>query len=269
MQRPRRAVRSTTSIEVSFSSNFAPGSTDTNACAAIHYSFALALVPRMKLRHPGLIKLASLVVAVIVKMWMNTVRIREYTTVPGVRPGHPEHNRRFIYAFWHETILSMAARCTHYPNVAILISHHADGELIAQTIRWLGMKSVRGSTSKGGTAALMQMLEASHRGHLAITPDGPRGPRREVQLGTIYMASRTGFPIVPIGISYERAWYANSWDRFGVPWPFSRGAGVAGEPLHVPPGLAREDLEPYAKELKKRIDDATELARLWMKQSRW
>lgn len=223
----------------------------------------------MKLRHPGLIKLAGLCIAGAVRGLMSTVRCREYLSSPLLRPDHPQNKQPCIFAFWHESILYMAGRYGHHKNVAILISQHADGELIAQVIHRLGMKTVRGSTNKNGARAVMKMLEEAHSRHLAITPDGPRGPRREVQIGTIFLASRTGFPILPIGISYRQAWYARSWDRFGVPYPFSHAAGVGGELLHVPPHLPKHELEEYAVELKRRMDLATEQANQWTHQRSW
>lgn len=223
----------------------------------------------MKLRHPGLIKLAGLLLASIVKGLMSTVRTREYVYQPILRPDHPRNTQRYIYAFWHESILGMAGRYGHHPNVSILISNHADGELIAQVIKRLGMKMVRGSTARSGLPALLSMLAASKSGHLSITPDGPRGPRRQAQLGTLFLASRTGYPIVPIGVHYGKAWYAPSWDRMGIPWPFSRSAGIAGEPLVVPPDLSKEELEPYARELERRMNQASEQAKQWLEQRRW
>jgi lysophospholipid acyltransferase (LPLAT)-like uncharacterized protein len=223
----------------------------------------------MKLRHPGLIKLIGMVVGFTVRRLMNTIRTREYLTDPLVLPNHRLNTKRYIYAFWHEGIMYLAGRYGVHKNIAILISRHADGELISQACHWLGIKTVRGSTAKAGALALYQMLEKSHVGHLAITPDGPRGPRREVQLGTIFLASRTGFPIVPIGVYYHRAWYARSWDKMGIPLPFSRAAGITGEPLIVPPNLTREQLEEYAQELKRRMMQATDQAENWVKTRTW
>lgn len=223
----------------------------------------------MKLRHPGMLKFGSLTIAATVRSLMSTVRTREYLTTPELRPDHPRIQHRYIYAFWHEAILYMAGRYGHHSNVAVLISQHADGELIAGVVQRLGMKTVRGSTARSGVVALLKMLEAAHRGHLAITPDGPRGPRREVQLGSIFLASRTGFPIVPIGVSYHHAWYAKSWDRFGVPYPFSRAAGIAGEPLVVPAHLSRDAMQEYALELKRRMNQATDHATQWVNSKSW
>jgi lysophospholipid acyltransferase (LPLAT)-like uncharacterized protein len=223
----------------------------------------------MKLRHPGVIRLAGLCAATAVRSLLGTVRTREFLVEPCVRPDFPDQAHRYIFAFWHEALLYLAGRYGHHKNVAILISRHADGELIAQACRWLGIRTIRGSTAKAGAAALHKMLDFSHHGHLAITPDGPRGPRREVQLGTIYLASRTGFGIVPIGVAYRKAWYARSWDRLGVPYPFSRAAGIAGEPLFVPPGLEKEDLQEFAVELQRRMLQSTQQAESWLQRKKW
>jgi lysophospholipid acyltransferase (LPLAT)-like uncharacterized protein len=222
----------------------------------------------MKLRHPVLIRIAGFLAAGTVRTLMSSVRTREHVALPYIRPDHPHNTGRFIYAFWHESLLYLAGRYGHHKNVAILISRHADGELIAQACRWMGIKTIRGSTAKAGAAALLAMLEQAYKGHLAITPDGPRGPRQQVQPGTIYLASRSGLPIVPIGVAYAKAWYAPSWDRLGIPAPFSRAAGIAGPPLHVPAGLAKEQLGVYAEELKNRMIQATHQAQAWLARSR-
>lgn len=223
----------------------------------------------MKLRQPGLLKLVGLLTAGVVRLLMNTVRTREYLFEPKLLPSHPDNTGRYIYAFWHEAILYMAGRYGHHRNVAILISNHSDGEIIAQVVKRLGLRVVRGSTAKSGVPALMSMLDASKNLHLSITPDGPRGPRREAQLGTIFLASRTGFPIIPIGVHYHNAWYARSWDRFGIPKPFSRAAGIAGEPLVVPKNLSKEEMEPYARELERRMNAETERAKQWVTERTW
>ncbi|HMO34947.1 MAG TPA: DUF374 domain-containing protein, partial [Gemmatales bacterium] len=96
----------------------------------------------MKLRQPGLLKLAGLITAGLVRVLMNTVRTREYLHFPELLPSHPKNTGRYIYAFWHEAILYMAGRYGHHRNVAILISNHADGEIIAQVVTRLGLRVV-------------------------------------------------------------------------------------------------------------------------------
>ena len=102
----------------------------------------------------------------------------------------------------------------NWPEMHILISEHRDGELITQVIKRLGFSVVRGSTTRGGARALREMSLRIDRGHLCVTPDGPRGPRRSVHQGIAYLGSRTGLPIVGAGMAFKKPWRAKSWDRF-------------------------------------------------------
>jgi hypothetical protein len=212
----------------------------------------------MKLRHPALIRFASFLGALAVKLYMKTVRYR-YRFHGVVDPNEPNFRGRFIYAFWHEAILFVAGRKSK-GKFRVLISQHADGELIAQVARYLGFQVARGSTTRGGAKALWEMLGHGESEHLAVTPDGPRGPRRQVQLGVIYLASRTGLPIVPIGTAYAGCWRARSWDRFAVPYPFTTAWGVNAPVVHVPPHLDREGLEEYRQLVEERMLAATAVA---------
>lgn len=143
-----------------------------------------------------------------------------------------------IYAFWHESILYFA--WSHRRRgVSVMISRHGDGELIARTVELLGFSTARGSSSKGGPAALRTLArqvqsETRPITDMAMTPDGPRGPRRVVQGGILELAARTGLPIVPAAVSYARSWRAGSWDRMRIPKPFTRAVVLFGEPLWVP-----------------------------------
>jgi lysophospholipid acyltransferase (LPLAT)-like uncharacterized protein len=213
----------------------------------------------MKIRHPWLIRLASSVGALLVRLLLATVRKRVVFAGDRPHPANPEEER-FIYAFWHDSLLAVA---TQRAKVNVLISLHADGEIITQICRALGIGVVRGSTTRRGGAALLEMLHRGRDAHLAITPDGPRGPRREFQIGAVYIASRTGIPVVPIGIGFSRAWRAGSWDRFAVPAPFSTAYGFVGAPLHVPPDLDRAGLELYRDLAESQLLAATEAAEAW------
>ena len=105
------------------------------------------------------------------------------------------------------------------------------------------------------------MLRVGRTGHLAVTPDGPRGPRRQVQPGVVYLAARTGLPIVPMGFAYRRAWRLPSWDRFVLPCPGSDVVLVTTEPIHVPPDVRKEQLEVYRRRVEdalRRADEAAE-----------
>ena len=209
----------------------------------------------MKLRHPFWISLAAFLAAVLLRVWTRTLRF----VVHG-NQGHPVDPRtqRCIYVFWHESLLAPATFARH--KVHVLISHHADGELIARVCRYLGHGVIRGSTNRGGTEALLSLIRCEQSAHLAITPDGPRGPRRQVQLGVVLLASCTGLPIVPVGVGYSRAWRARSWDRFAVPKPFSTVTGVVQPPIVVPPNLDKEGLEAHRQLVEARLLEATHSA---------
>ncbi|MCK6479550.1 MAG: lysophospholipid acyltransferase family protein [Planctomycetes bacterium] len=150
-----------------------------------------------------------------------------------------------VYAFWHGRLLMPTALFTDY-GMTVMISRHADGEIIARIAERLGSRTVRGSTTRGGAAALLAMVEVLRAGGGGIfTPDGPRGPREVAQSGAVFAASRAGVPLIPVGAAARGAWELRSWDRFRIPRPFTRVAMVLGEPLHPPPGLEGDDLEAF------------------------
>ena len=150
---------------------------------------------------------------------------------------------RCIFALWHARLLSLVY--THRGRgVAVLVSRHRDGELITRMIEKLGYVAARGSSTRGGEEGLRDMLEWAGRGRLlAITPDGPRGPAERVKPGLVFLASRTGYPIVPVASASRSAWRLRSWDGFRVPKPFARVLVAYGPPIPVPPDLDRDALE--------------------------
>jgi lysophospholipid acyltransferase (LPLAT)-like uncharacterized protein len=213
----------------------------------------------MKIRHPVVLRALGFAVAVLVRVWIGTVRYRYRPLGENVDPNRRNLRGRYIYAFWHENLLMPAY---HYsrPDIWVLISQHADGELISEACRRLGFQTVRGSTTRGGAAAVRELLDVSSRGHLGVTPDGPRGPRRQVQMGLIYLAAKTGLPIVPVGYAFHGAWRMNSWDRFAVPRPWSGVTCVTAEPVSVPQRVDKKQLELYRQQVQDALNSATEAA---------
>ena len=125
-------------------------------------------------------------------------------------------------------------------GIAILISEHRDGEIIARIAHSLGLRSVRGSTSRGGARALLALSGVlTSGGDVAVTPDGPRGPAGHFAPGALIAAQRGGGAIVTIGAYASRAWRLKSWDRFMIPKPFSRVRIAYRGPVTVPPGSGR------------------------------
>jgi len=206
-----------------------------------------------------MIRVAAWAAASIVRVWLATVRARVWSA-DGRRHPVPPDQERFIYAFWHESFLAPAKMRT---AVKVLISQSADGELIAQVCRHLGLGTIRGSSKRGGVEALLQLLDEGGRTHLAITPDGPCGPRRQLKSGVVLLASSTGLPIVPIGIGFTHAWRFRSWDRFAVPRPGSTVVGVLGPPLVVPRNLDARGLECHRRLAEEALLAATRQAECW------
>jgi lysophospholipid acyltransferase (LPLAT)-like uncharacterized protein len=177
--------------------------------------------------------------------------------------------RPYIHAFYHEHILTLSYAYRDR-GVAVLVSQSADGEYISQVIHRLGYGTVRGSSSKGGLRALLSMAKAGRDGlPLAVTPDGPRGPRRTAQIGVLHIASRSGLPIVPLTAGVRQAKRLRSWDRSEVPWPFTRVRVLVGEPIEVAAGAEPADLERgYLGLLQSRLDELESRAEAFVRGDR-
>ncbi len=220
----------------------------------------------MKLKHPLLQTTAGLVAAAIGGCLRRTIDWRAVYADPTTDPVHPRHRGRYIYLGWHEyMLLPIILRGSR--RMLALASGHSDGEIIGRAMRHLGWSVVRGSTSRGGTGALLRLLRDDGR-HINLTPDGPQGPRRKMAAGAIYLASRLGLPVVCVGYGYDRPWRGRSWDRFAFPRPFSRGRAVFGPPLPVPPALSRNNLELYRGWFEKLLNWLTEEAETWAADGR-
>ncbi|MBI2387541.1 MAG: lysophospholipid acyltransferase family protein [Elusimicrobia bacterium] len=166
-----------------------------------------------------------------------------------------ESGQRFIYAFWHQRQVFFTWSHRN-ASAAVLVSKSNDGEMIARTMDLSGIDAVRGSSSRGGAAAAREMVEILRSGRdVGITPDGPRGPAREVKEGAVRVAQLSGMPIVPIANALShRLEVAKAWDRFQVPLPFGRSVVLYGEPIRVGEG---DDLAAKAAELKAALDALT------------
>jgi hypothetical protein len=156
-----------------------------------------------------------------------------------------------ILAFWHDQLLLMV-KGYRGPGAKILISASKDGELIARTMGHFGQGVVRGSSSRGGRAAFKELVALGREAvDLVITPDGPRGPRHEIKEGVVQLARLTGRAVVPMTFVCSRGHRFGSWDRFLLPYPFSRGVFAYGQPLRFVAGDTPEDF-------RKRLQQAME-----------
>jgi len=216
----------------------------------------------MKLRGPLLTKIAGLTLTALIRIWMRTLDYKAALYDPTVDPIDPRCRENGLYVFWHENILIplyMRGRC----NLAMLMSQHSDADLLSRLALHFGFRFVRGSTRRGGDRALRELVRLAHESHLTITPDGPRGPRRKLAAGPIYLASKTGMPLVLMGLGYDRPWRMPTWDRFALPRPFTRARAVLSPPIHLPPDLDREGIEHYRQRTEALLERVTREAEAW------
>ena len=217
----------------------------------------------MKLNHSLLNKVGGLLGATAIRNWMSTLDYKVAYYDRSVDPVFPECKGQKIYIFWHEYILFPLYLRGHC-NLSMLLSRHRDAEILSHVAGHLGFDFVRGSTNRGGVGAIRELLEKSRRMHLTITPDGPRGPRRKMAPGSIYLASKLGLPLVVMGYGYDRPWRVKSaWDQFAIPRPHSRARAVPSGEIRIPPNLDRDGLEYFRQKIERLLTRLTLEAEAW------
>lgn len=188
-----------------------------------------------------------------------TTRIYWFKTAEGKQLE--DEGKGLIYAVWHNQQLFLL-----YPykgqKIAPLISQSSDGEYIARCLPKFGMLAVRGSSSHGGARALIRLLQATREGYRPmLTPDGPRGPIYKVQSGILFLAKKTGFPIIPVGTALSHKIKVGSWDKMRVPLPFGKTALTYGKAVYVKDDA---DMPRAAEELEKQLNWATDQSELFV-----
>jgi hypothetical protein len=169
-----------------------------------------------------------------------------------------------IVCFWHNRILGITFAFDRiYPKkragVTVLTSPSKDGEILAQLVGAFGMKAVRGSSSRRGSRALLELVKLIRSGRdIAITPDGPRGPRYSLGPGIILLAQTTGTRIVPAHASFSRCVRMKTWDGFIIPLPFSKVSVTIGEALAIPAELTAEEFETKRQNLEDLLQHAAD-----------
>ena len=207
-------------------------------------------------------KFGGLAIYTFVRSLMRTLDYQALFHDRSVDPLHPSFYGSCIYIFWHEFIPCPFYLWGHC-NIAMLISQHRDAEWLSQATRHMGFQTVRGSTQRGGVAALRELWRKGRQMNLTITPDGPRGPRRHLASGCIYLASRLEIPLVPFGVGYQQAWRLPTWDRFALPRPYSTARIVLGPRLRLPADLDRDGIEHYRQRVERLLNHLTQEAETW------
>jgi lysophospholipid acyltransferase (LPLAT)-like uncharacterized protein len=197
---------------------------------------------------------------------MSTLDYRAAYYDASVDPVHPQFRGPAIFLFWHEYIPFLFYLRGHC-DIAMLLSRHQDAELLSRAARHMGFQTVRGSTNRGGVAALRELLRRSRRRmNLAITPDGPRGPRRRLAQGPIFLSAKLQIPLIAVGLGYDAPWRLTTWDRFALPKPGSRARAIASPRIQIPAEVDRGGMEHYRYQVQRVLCALTEDAERWAKE---
>ncbi len=204
------------------------------------------------------LRLAPPLIYRFMQFLQRTIRWTELNA--DVARGVWAQGRGVIIVFWHNRML-MPPFFYRGRRLKILISQHADGELIRRVMGRFSFDSVRGSSRRGGATAFRELVRRSREGwDIAITPDGPRGPRYKVQRGVVELARHTGRPILPLAYSTRRRFHCPSWDGFLIPRPFTRGVFIWGRPIVVDARSQPQEMEECRLNLEEFLCRLTEEA---------
>ncbi|CAK0739004.1 Kdo2-lipid IVA 3' secondary acyltransferase [Gammaproteobacteria bacterium] len=169
-----------------------------------------------------------------------------------------DSGKPFILAFWHGRILMIPSCWRQGQIIHMLISPHRDGQVIAQVVGHFGIHTVVGSTHKGGSAAFRTLLKALKAGEcVGITPDGPQGPRMIASEGIVQIARLSGVPVIPCTFATKRYRLLQTWDRFVVALPFSRGLFIWGQPLTLSAKATAEEQEVFRRSIEDSLNAIT------------
>jgi lysophospholipid acyltransferase (LPLAT)-like uncharacterized protein len=185
--------------------------------------------------------------------WTWKVSGAEHVDAIGARGLHP------IHSFWHGRILP-ATLYFQRRGIVVITSENYDGEWIARIIAKFGYGTARGSTSRGGPKALLQLVRDVKSKGVAFTLDGPRGPAEVAQAGAVWLSKATGNPLLPFHAEAASSWTMNSWDRTQIPKPFTTVAMAIAAPLYVPREANETELEQWRVTLQASLAECRERA---------
>src|SRR5262245_34468644 len=170
-----------------------------------------------------------------------------------------------IYVFWHNRIF-LTTYWWRNRRIIVMTSQSFDGEYIARFIQRFGYGAVRGSSTRGGVGAIIEMARLMRAGcTTAFTIDGPRGPRYVAKMGAVLLAKKSGHPIVPVTMALDRDWTTPSWDRFQLPRQFTRARVFVAPPIYVPADADEAVLTAKRDELQQTLDDLNHQSEEWRK----
>jgi lysophospholipid acyltransferase (LPLAT)-like uncharacterized protein len=204
---------------------------------------------------------AGLLGSWLIRGWMGTLEYKAAHYDPSTDLVSPDRIGSKIYVLWHEYLL-LPLYLRGNSNTTLLVSRHRDSEILSRAARHLGFEIVRGSTNRHGLTALRELLRRRQM-NFALTCDGPRGPRRSLAAGAIFLSSKLGLPIVAAGIGFDRPWRTKTWDHFAIPRPGSRARVITSPAISIPDHLDRKDLEHYRGGVERLLNRLTLEAERW------
>ena len=195
--------------------------------------------------------------AFLVKLLMFTCRVVRVEGEDRERMALSRSGGGAVYATWHQRMsYHYSLFCSRH--VTIMISESRDGEYGARVAAWLGFKNVRGSSTRGGTKALRELIKRIAGGEIGgLFADGPQGPARVAKMGSITIARKAEVPLIPVLWGADRCWVLNSWDRYLVPKPFARVVVWYAEPIWIPLTAHGDELESYRRLFEQRLNEGT------------
>jgi len=197
-----------------------------------------------------LIKLVGKTIRFETDGWENFERIERGGKIP-------------IYSFWHNRIFA-GTYFFRNRGIVVITSQSFDGEYIARFIGRFGYGAVRGSSTRGGVGALVQMIRLMKRGlPMGFTVDGPKGPKYVAKTGAVLLAKKTGNPLMTFVVECEKNWTIKSWDKLQIPKPFTRAKIFVAEPIYVAADASDAEIENKRLELQTKLDAAVELGEQW------
>lgn len=224
-------------------------------------SFARADLSAYSLRQKIVIHLAERAFYLLIKSIGATIR---YETNGWENFQKIERSGKIpIYCFWHDRIFA-GTYFFRNRGIVVITSQSFDGEYIARFIKRFGYGAVRGSSTRGGIGALVEMIRLMRRGlPMGVTVDGPKGPRYVAKSGAIILAKKTGNPLMPFVVETKKFWTVNSWDKLQIPKPFTRARVFIADPVYVAADAGDAEVENKRLELQGKLDAAVGLGKQW------
>lgn len=197
-----------------------------------------------------MMRLLAFVASLVVRALSATLRIRH------AGREHIDGTPQYILTLWHRHLLPGLGRGGWRRPITVLVSRSKDGELIARVLAWYGVESARGSSTRGGSAAIREILRVAKSGrNIVFTPDGPKGPPQIAKDGVVYAAQVTGLPILPMSFASPGSKVLRTWDRMILPKPFTRGVFLYGAPITIP---RDGDVEEWRVKVEERLNGMME-----------